>query len=230
MKEGIKSLFLRNWELKLFSIILSFIIWLALVPKIKTYAEKNLTIPLEIYNIPPGLEIVERPPQSVDIIVRAPKSILEEITPLTVTAKLNLENASPLQEEYPITKEMIFLPEGAEVLNIIPNLIRLKLEKTKETYLKIEPYIVGDLPPDFRIEKIEVIPPVVKVQGPESKVIPGEKIRTSPIDISNLETSMEIKPTLILPNPFLRLASEEEVKIRIKIVKTKEKVAEENKK
>ncbi|MCP2599254.1 YbbR-like domain-containing protein, partial [Candidatus Aminicenantes bacterium AC-335-B20] len=145
-------------------------------------------------------------------------------------AKLNLENASPLQEEYPITKEMIFLPEGAEVLNIIPNLIRLKLEKTKETYLKIEPYIVGDLPPDFRIEKIEVIPPVVKVQGPESKVIPGEKIRTSPIDISNLETSMEIKPTLILPNPFLRLASEEEVKIRIKIVKTKEKVAEENKK
>jgi len=217
MRERVRSLFLRNWELKLFSILLSFIIWLTLVPKIRTYAEKHLTIPLEIYNIPPGLEIVERPPQSVYVVVRAPKSILEKITPLTITAKLNLENASPLQEEYPITKEMIFLPEGAEVLSIIPNSVHLKLERTKETYLKIEPYIIGELPPHLKIEKIEVIPPVVKVQGPESKVIPGEKIRTSPIDISNFETSMEIKPTLILPNPFLRLTSEEEIKIRIRI-------------
>lgn len=125
---------------------------------------------------------------------------------------------------------MISLPEGAELLNVIPNLVHIKLERTKETYLKIEPYIIGELSPGLKIEKIEVIPPVVKVEGPESRVIPGEKIRTTPIDISNLETSIEIKPTLILPNPLLRLASEEEVKIRIKIVKIEEKTSGESKK
>jgi hypothetical protein len=222
MKKRIKNLFFKNWELKLFSLLLSFIIWLTLIPRVRTYAEKHLTIPLEIYNIPPNLEIIERPPQSVYIIVRAPKSILEKITPLTVTAKLNLENASPLQEEYPITKDMVTLPEDSEVLSITPNSVHLKLERTKETYLKIEPYIVGELSSHLKIEKIEIIPPVVKVQGPESKVIPGEKIRTSPIDISNLETSIEIKPTLILPNPYLRLASEEEVRIRINIVQVED--------
>ena len=227
MKKRVKSLFLKNWELKLFSLLLSFILWLTLIPKVKTLADKHLSIPLEVYNIPPNMEILEKPPESVYAIIRAPKSILEQITPTSVVAKLNLEKASPLQEEYPITKEMISLPEGAEVIRISPNLIRLKLEKTTETYLKIEPYIIGKLPPNLKIEKIEVIPPVVKVEGPESKVIPGEKIRTSPIDISNFETSAEISPTLILPNPYLRLASEEQVKIKIKIVKV-EKEGENN--
>ncbi len=218
MNSKIKNLFLKNWELKLFSLLLSFILWLTIIPKVRTYVDKHLIIPLEVYNIPSNMEIVENPPQTVDAIIRTPKSILDQITPSSVVAKLNLENASPLQEEYPLTKEMISLPQEAEVVRIRPNLVHLKLEKTKETYLKIEPYIIGELSPNLKIEKIEIVPPVIKVQGPESKVVPGEKIRTSPIDISQLETSTEIKPTLILPNPYLRLASEEEVKIRIKIV------------
>ncbi|MFQ6081925.1 MAG: CdaR family protein [Candidatus Aminicenantia bacterium] len=225
MKKKIRDFFLNNWELKLFSLLLSFILWITLIPRVKTFSDKNLTIPLEPHNIPSNMEIVEKPPPTIDVIIRASKSVLEQITSSTVVAKLNLEGATPLQEEYPLDKDMIALPSGAKVVRITPNKVRLKLERIKEVYLKIESNIIGELPPNLKIERIEVIPPEVKVQGPESKVSQEEVITTAPIDISSLEsTNVELKPSLILPNPYLRLASDTEVKIKIILVSIEEPV------
>ncbi|NIM90844.1 MAG: hypothetical protein GTO17_07845 [Candidatus Aminicenantes bacterium] len=218
MKRFIRRLFLKNWGLKLFSLLLALILWLTLIPEEKTLSEKTLTISLEPHNIPAAMELVEKPPATIDVVIRAPNRIIDQITPANVVAKLNLERATVIQREYPLYETMISVPSGAEVIKVSPNKVNLKLEKTREVMLDVEPNIIGELAAGYKIEKIEVIPPSVKVIGAESKIRDRDKVRTSPIDISDLTESTEIQADLILPNPDLRLVSSPtNVKIKITI-------------
>ena len=229
MRRFLKRVFLRNWGLKLFSLILALIIWMTLIPEEKIFSEKTLTIPLVLYNIPSEMELVEKPPASVDVAIRAPNRLINQITPANVHAVLNLQNAHIDQREYPLNKSMISIPMGAEVKDILPSQVNLKLERTKEIMLDVEPIIIGELQKGFKIENTRILPPQVLIKGPESEVKEDYKVRTSPIDISTLTASTEIEADIILPNPFLRLASSEtKVKVRFLIQKVESEGEEEN--
>ena len=219
----LRDFFTRNWGLKLLAFILAFLLWLILIPEEKTYSEKTLTVSLETRNIPPDMELVEKPAATVDIMIRAKNRVLNEISPSSIYARLDLEKASVYQDIYPLNGAMIVLPPGTEVVNISPNMIRLKLEKTKQMDLEIAPMIVGKINEGFKITSIEVTPAVVPVKGPESKIHSRDKVLTSPVDISLLTRSQTIEADIILPRPDLRLATSL-TKVRIEIT------LEENKK
>lgn len=228
MRQFIKNLFLRNWGLKLFSLLFALVLWLILTEG-KIFSEKTLTVPLEIFNIPSEMELVEKPPSTVDVKIRAPQRIINEITSATVHVVLNLEKASVDQQEYPLNKNMISIPGEAEVKDIHPSQVNLRLERTKEIMLEVVPTIIGELQEGLKIEKIEVIPPKVPIKGPESKVKDSDKVRTGPIDISSLTQSTELEADLILPNPDLKLATSQ-TKVRIRIVILEENPEEKDEK
>jgi len=220
MKRFLRNFFIKNWGLKLFSFFVALIIWITLMPQGKTFSEKNLTIPLELYNTPPGMELVRKPPSTVDLKIRAPRSLIDQITPANVRAVLNLENARLDQRVYPLNKSMISIPAGAEVMEIYPSQVNLALEKTSEIMLDVEPNITGKLKEGFKIEAVKVSPPQVLIRGPESRIKASDKVRTSPIDISGLSQSAEFEAALILPKPDVRLASSKStVKITVLIQK-----------
>jgi YbbR domain-containing protein len=217
MKRFLKNLFLKNWGLKLFSFLLALILWLTLITPEKVFSEKTLTIPLELHNIPSEVELMERPLATIDVKIRASKSLINNITSANVHAVLNLEKASLDQEDYPLNKSMISIPSGAEVREIYPSQVSLKLERTKEILLDVEANIIGKLKEGLKLENIGIFPPQVLIKGPESKVKDRYKVRTSPIDISALTETTELEADLILPNPELRLASTE-TKVRVRIL------------
>ena len=214
----IRNIFFRNWGLKLFSFLLALILWITLIPEEKVFSEKTLTVSLELHNIPPETEIVKKPPATVDVTIRAPRRLLAQITPATIHAVLDLTNASVENQDYSLVKDMISIPEGAEVKDIIPGQVTLNLEKTKEMLLDVEPDVRGELPDGLTLTKIEVIPPQVPVKGPESKIKDSYRVKTVPVDISSLSASTEIETDLILPAPDLRLASDQaKVTLRVTI-------------
>ncbi len=203
----IKNLFLRNWGLKLFSFLLAFILWLTLIPEEKTFLEKTISIPLELHNIPPNIELVEKPPSSVDVRIRAPQSIIGQISPANVHLVLDLRQADVQQSEYPLTKNMVSLPPGVELKDIHPSQISLKLEQSKEVMLEVKPNLIGNPPEGFILEKVEVIPPKIPIRGPESRFQKNYKVSTTPVVLSNITESIEREVTPIPPNPDLRIAS-----------------------
>ena len=121
------------------------------------FSEKNLTISLERHNIPPDMELVKKPPEKIDVTIRAPNRYIDQITAANVRAELNLENASLFQEVYSLNESMISLPAGvrATVINITPNTVNLKLEKSVVILLDVEPDIIGEPIEGLKIEKIE---------------------------------------------------------------------------
>jgi len=219
----VRDLIVRNWGLKLFAALLALVLWLVLIPEEKTYSEKTLTIPLETRNIPPDMELVEKPAASVDVTVRARMRIIDQITPASVVAKLDLEKATIYQEEYPINQSMISLPPGAEVLRITPSKVDLRLENTAQIGLDIVPTLVGKPAEGLKLLKVEVVPPKVEVKGPESKIRKTDKVTTTPINLADLTGSTEIDADLILPRPEMRLVTPQtKVRVKIQMEKTEE--------
>jgi YbbR domain-containing protein len=207
MMKFVRNLVTRNRGLKLFSFLLAFVLWLILIPEEKTYSERTLAVPLETRNIPADMELVEKPPGTIDVTVRASNRFLNEISPASVSARLDLERASIYQEMYPLNASVIVVPQGAEVVGVSPNMVRLKLEKTRQMDLEVAPMVVGKVREGFRIAKIEITPARVPVKGPESKIRTRDRLTTSPIDVSGLALSATLEADIILPRPDLRLAT-----------------------
>ncbi len=217
MKRFFKRLFTRNRGLKLFSFLLALLLWFTLIPEEKMSSEKTLTIQLELHNVPSGMELVEKPPSTIDVKIKAPNRLISQITPANVHAVLNLEKARIDQREYPLNNSMISIPQGAEVIRL-PSHVNLRFERTREIMLDVEPIIIGKLKEGLKLEKVRAFPSQVLIKGPESKIREDYKVRTSPIDISLLTETIELEADFILPDPDLRLASSQtKVKVRILI-------------
>jgi YbbR domain-containing protein len=206
IKRFLQRIFVKNWGLKVFSLLLAVVLWLALIPEEKASIERTLTVPLETYNIPAKMELVEKPVSSVDVTIRAANRLITQITNSNLSAALNLANASIYQEDYPLNSNMINLPTGAEVIQIFPNRVHLKLEETRSVMLEVTATIVREsLRDGYRLDKVEVVPGQILVKGPKSKLNDRDKVRTVPIDLAPYSRTTDVQADLILPRPELRL-------------------------
>jgi YbbR domain-containing protein len=216
MNRFIKNLFVRNWGLKLLALLLSFLLWLTLIPEEKTFSQTTLIVPLETRNIPAEFELVEKPVAEIDVTLRAPNRLISQIASAGVQAILNLEKATPNQEDYPVNPSMVIVPPEAKVIRVFPNKVHLKLERSKEVSMEVLPALFGKVKEGYIIDKIDVMPANVSVRGPESKIKPKDKVRTSPVDVTDLIQSAEFEADLILPKPDLRFATAQ-TKARVKV-------------
>jgi YbbR domain-containing protein len=203
----IRRVFLRNWGLKLFSFIIALLLWLTLIPDDKIFDEKMLPVRLDVHNIPSSMALVENPPPTLNVIIRAPKRLIGQFTSANVNAVLDLRDARVDVRDYYLTPSNVRAPEGAEIKEVIPQQVKLKLERIVEEMLEVVPDILGELPEGLGVAKIDVSPARVRVRGPESKVNKNDRVRTTPIDISTLTEPTEVEASLILPNPDVRLVS-----------------------
>jgi YbbR domain-containing protein len=229
----LRNLFLRNWGLKLFSFIMALLLWLTLIPEEKMYTEKTVTVPLELYNIPPNMELVEKIQPSLNVTIRASNRLIPQISAANVHAVLDLSKASIDQKQYPLNRNMVSIPAGAEIKEIYPMQVNIELERAKEIVMPIEVNIIGDLQEGLLLKLVEVIPAEVLIRGPESKVPDSAKVLTTPVDISSLTQSTELEVELILPNPDLKLVGAEAkalVKLLIQPVVKEEETSETEKK
>ena len=230
MNLNIKKIFTKNLGLKIFSFFLALILWFSLIPEEKKFSEKTLSVPLELHNIPSDIELVERPMQTVQVSIRAPERLINQITSANVHAVLDLKKASTAQEDYTLTLSMVSIPDGAEVKEISPSLVNLKFERSEQLMLSIKPNIIGELPEGFNLLKTEVEPFEVLVKGPESKLNENDIVRTSPIDISNFKHTTAIEADLITPAPELTIVGSKTTALVKLLIQEKESESQVNKK
>jgi YbbR domain-containing protein len=220
-----KRFFTKNWGLKLISLILALFLWLTVIGEEKNKSEKALTVPLEIHNRPQHLILVERPPQTVDVIIRASNRTLPEISALNVHVVLDLSTASIAQSQYALNQNMVSLPAGAEVKEISPSLVNLKWEIRRDILVPVKADTHGQLPEGLRLTNTVCVPSKVMIYGPESKIKDDLIVKTSLIDLSQVQDSMEILTDLILPDPDLRLV-DSGTKVQVRLVVEKKQTEE----
>ncbi len=187
------------------ALIAAFLLWYILAAqRIENISVRGVKARLTLVNIPRDLVLTSSVPDTVSLQLRGPLTrALDSNNPPEVL--LDLSDARPGLNSYPINERDIPLPAEVEVVSVDPSAITLELERQETRIVSVRPLIEGVPAPGFRVAGIRAIPAQYTVQGPESLVLALESIDTSPISIEGAAGPVEAMVQPMLPDPLLRM-------------------------
>jgi hypothetical protein len=115
----------QHWELKLLALGVSMVLWAFVVSSEK--ADLLMSAPLELDNIPAGLEVKGDRPDSVDVQLHGLRGSLARLGTDRVKARLNLAGTTAGEVTVRVLPEQITVPPGVTVVRVNPSRVRLVL-------------------------------------------------------------------------------------------------------
>ena len=126
MKLG--DLLRHNLGLKALSLLLAVLLWL--FANIDRESEKDFTIAVLPDNVPAGLQLAGKPPDSLNIRLRGPNILLWKVRAVRPAIRLDLKGAAEGTTVFPSPAAMMNLPEGAKVIRVTPATVEVRLIKS----------------------------------------------------------------------------------------------------
>jgi|SRR6185295_10843568 len=212
----LKDLFLENWYLKLFSLVLAIGLW-AMISKEST-SEVFIEVPVEYQNVPPKTEVIGATARTVEVRLRGPSTLVREIAATDVRTVIDLGQLPQDGEKtIPLNAQNVHAPFGVEVVLVTPSSLQVSLEPTVSVTLHILPETTGHLPAGYEIEAIAFKPPDVTAEGPASHVRSQVNVKTTPIDLAGKKATFTQNVNLDLPDPLVRFPEATPVRAQVKI-------------
>lgn len=206
----------------LVALITACLLWYALAAqRSENISVRGVKARLTLVNIPRDLVLTSSVPDTVSLQLRGPLSrALDSSTPPEVL--LDLSDARPGLNSYPVNERDIPLPAEVEVVSVDPPAITLELERQETAVLPVVPTIEGEPAPGFTVLGIRVLPNQATVQGPESLVLEMESIATGPITIEGAAGPVETLTLPVLPDPLVRTLGVASIQVTVDIAPTPE--------
>lgn len=212
----------REWPLKLLALCLAMFVWLDVSREAKYFMD--LTVPLELRNLPTSLTFFDDPPGTISVRVRAPLGALERLKPGEVYAAKDMSGTNGGDTLLQLFNEDIKVPSSVEVVSITPSNLRLELQAKLRRQVPIIPEFRGQLPEGYEIRGLSVDPEEAEVEGPESAVKELVQASTEAIVLSGRTVTFSERVNVDPQAPRLRLVDSRPVKVDIVIAeKTIEK-------
>lgn len=210
----------ENWGLKILSVLLGTTLWYAVARE--QGAEFAFTIPLELQDVPEGLEVIEESVQQVDVRLRGPSETLRGLTPQDVRVAIDLSDAEPGERVAYLTPDDVVVPFGARVMRVTPASVELALDQTLERTVNVIPRVSGAPAAGFELAGIELSPPAITVVGPASQVRSLDQVTTEPVSAEGLRQPFARSVRLEL-DPLIRLEQESSVELFLNVREVRER-------
>jgi hypothetical protein len=183
-KHIIRKIFLEDWAMKLVALVITLGLWLG-VTGLSTPITKRFTVPLTP-NISNNAEITSSVITEVDIVVSGDKRKVDQINRSDLAATLDLTDVTPGDRVVSLSPDNVSvpLPQGIKLVEVQPSRIAVKLEAVEEKEVDVRPPVDGSPVPGYEIYSTSVIPPKVRVRGPESYISALDFVETDTINIS----------------------------------------------
>lgn len=208
----IRQIFTQNIGLKFFSLILALAFWRIISSE--DMAEVGFTVPLELRNMPEGIEVVGDLINSVNVRARASAKLIKRLTAADMYISIDLSHPFLGEHTYPLSSASVQAPVGVELIRVIPTHVKLRLERTVRKTLPVKVRWKGAMP-DFKgIPELNADPAEVQVEGPESRVNDLKQVSTDMIDLTQVTPDQKLSVSLSIDDPTVRL-SLEKVDVRI---------------
>lgn len=204
-----------NLLLKAASLVLATLLWFVIAGE-KT-SEVGLEVPVELRNFPPGLELVEEAPRSVEVRLRASPGRLQGLGDREVHAALDLSGVGEGRRILHLTPDAIQVPFGVDVVKITPARLTLEFERTLEVDVPVRATVEGEPAAGYEVEEVVARPATVRVAGPASRVEGVEHAYTEPLSIRGATQPVSAELAAGLDDPLLRLAGERRVRVTARI-------------
>ena len=201
--------------LRIASLALAVVLWVIIAGR--DTAERGLTVPVELRNVPPDLEITSDSINSVDVRLRASPGLIESLDPGQVLAPIDLDGAQEGEHIIQLTPEQIRVPFGFRVVKITPSLLTLNLERTLSKTVPVRPRILGRPASGYEVADVKSNPAEIRVLGPKSRVQEIESAFTEPVSVHGADVTVDEFVNVGLEDPLLRLEGGGEVRVVVRI-------------
>ena len=214
-KRMVTRVFRHVW-LKLLSVGLALLLWM--VVSGEETVERGLRVPLELTQVPAGLELLGEVPATVDVRVRGASGTLSRVGAGDVVAVLDLHTAQSGHRLFPLTPDQVRVPFGAEIMQVMPSAVTMAFEPSASREVPIVPAVEGRPAPGYVVGPLSAEPQVVDVIGPESAVKRATEVLTEPVSVAGARAHVKQTVILGLLDPALRLKTARSAMVTVQIL------------
>jgi YbbR domain-containing protein len=173
----------RHFGLKLLSVGLAVLLWMIVAGE--ETVERGLRVPLELQQIPGGLELGGDVPTTVDVRVRGGSGVLSRVATGEVVAVLDLRSARSGRRLFPLTPEQVRVPFGVEVVQVMPSAVAIAFGDGIAAGAGRAGRGPGrPRPASWSARYASADPSTVEVVGPESAVKRASEAMTEPVSVA----------------------------------------------
>jgi len=212
----------KNWVLKLLSLLFALFLWYFVVGEDKV--DMNVTIPVEIVNLPRDLIISNQFKKQLEVTVSGQRSLIRGMSSQHISRTVDLSKAAPGTVVIQNHADSISLPRGLNILRVQPPTLTLLLDRLIQQELPIKPILLGKVHTNYSLESVTVDPPTLEISGPQSILGSEQNLITSPIDIDGLDQPTVKQVSLSLKPEIADLIGEPVVAVRLNIVELKQEM------
>jgi YbbR-like protein len=206
----------RHIGLRLLSVALAVLLWM--VVSGEEIVERGLRVPLELQQVPAGLELLGDVPATVDVRVRGASGTLSQVGAGDVVAMLDIHSAQSGRRLFPLTPDQVRTPFGVEVVQVTPSAIAMSFETSASRQVPVVPAVDGRPAPGYVVGPRTADPKSVEVIGPESAVEHVTEVLTDPVSVDGARDQVRQSVILGLEDPALRLKTARSAMVTVQIL------------
>jgi len=207
--------FTTNLIPKSISFILVCVLWVFIGGQPR--AEIWMNVPLEYRNMPANMEIVGDLVNRVEVGIRGPRTLISSISPDQLKAFVDLSQSMAGANHVRLTPDNVRAPLGTEITKVAPSSVRIRLEDIKSRSVPVKAHLVGKLLRPLRLKGVVVEPPEIVLQGPAGILKKVREIFTEPVDLGEVNESLQISVPLEITPQQLRLAPDQPSQVTVHI-------------
>lgn len=130
MNNFFKNVIFKDWQYKLLSFLVAFILWMYVVGNQNLNIKIN--VPIEFDNYPANLKLIGNFQNSVELLLEGRRDIISRIDKNNVKVKIDLKTAKEGKNNYILTSKRIEnLPDGIIIKDISPSRLILNFQSIK---------------------------------------------------------------------------------------------------
>ncbi len=205
----------ENVSLKVASVVLATFVWMYVRSEEKPL--QVFAVPLELEGLPADVALSGEVLDSVSVRVRAPDSILRNLTPGRFRARVRLDGARPGELNIPLAPDSIKAPLGVQVVRVDPRSMSLRVERRVTREIPVVARISGVPAPGFEYDGHTLTPDRVTVEGPEGIVQQVRESVTDPVTIDERSASFEARVDIAPDRAGARVTGPSTVLLRVGI-------------
>jgi YbbR domain-containing protein len=183
-----------------------------------------MQVPIEVINLPPSLTISNQFKKNIEVSVRGPRSLVQDLKNRNISRPVDLSDAQPGAIVIKNDEESIPFPKGITVLRLQPANTTLLLDKLVQKTFPIEPVTEGEVADGYELKKLYLDPDKIAISGPKSIIDKDLALKTYVINLNGLDRSTTLQVHLNLDQDLLDLIGETVVTA---VLEVREKFAEQ---
>jgi YbbR domain-containing protein len=146
--------------------------------------ETEILIPVDLYKLPGGLTLVDPAPKEIELIVKGPPSVLDDLKRNVPRYKLDLSAVTVGSESIAVNPDLIPVPAGTQIMRVNPAYLIVKVDRFLKKQVPVKVAVSGEPAGSYFINGTLAKPSTMLICGPETAVGLVDEIFTKPIDIT----------------------------------------------